>query len=120
MQQVITITPNGGLHSLQTKRGHGVDLRQFGHAEIHRATIIEWVSEEQAWQIAFLDRDGSVADWLDRDLWYAVNAALLPNGVTRVSPYGNTLLFSDYEDAVAAEIETINQAKLTGYKLPGQ
>ncbi len=55
--QVITITPSGEMQSLQRKRGRGVDVRQFGHAAIERASEITWNEPQQCWHGRLLDRN---------------------------------------------------------------
>lgn len=122
MKQVISITPEGSLHGLQVKQGKGVDLRQFGHADIRRATNIEWVEEDQRWQIAFLDKDGCVSCYLTREVWETAhgypNAAYIagPEGDVTMG-FGLVYLFADYEDAVEAEVRCINAAKISGNKV---
>ena len=42
MRQVITVKPFGQMEGLQHKKGQGIDLRQFGNAEINRASEVLW------------------------------------------------------------------------------
>ena len=50
-QQVITVGPDGSISGLQVKPGQGVDLRDFGAANIKRASEIVFSEEAQLWYV---------------------------------------------------------------------
>lgn len=111
-KQLIIVDPTGALRGLDHKR-RGVDLRQFGRAEIERATLIEWDSQRQGWYIKWCS-EGKSETWnsaefsvLDRDKF---------EGVMRGINYyhKDLVLFRDYEDAVTAEVAVIQQLQKTG------
>lgn len=119
----LTIGPDGRLTGLQTKKGQGCDLRQFGKAEIVRTTLIEWVASEQKWHIRFLKKgpfQGLVTAGLI--LMY------VPHGFHPDAYYSKPLpwwakwmwwkkrplvgLWTDYEDAVRTEIALVQAIRL--------
>jgi hypothetical protein len=111
-KQLIIVDPTGALRGLDHKR-RGVDLRQFGRAEIERATLIEWDSQRQGWYIKWCS-GGKDNVWgvdhllaLDPDKFDEV-----ARGVTFFHP--TMVLFKDYEDAIAAEVAIIQQLQKTG------
>ena len=120
-QQVITIAPGGAMSGLQRKRGRGVDVRQFGHASIERASEITWNEDQQAWTVHVLNY--AAVRWMThtmgrehlgatlgklqwsramptREMGEASAFASLPKGAVEL-PEG-WLAFEDYDDAVAA------------------
>jgi hypothetical protein len=108
--QVISVKTDGSIKGLQFK-GKGIDLRDFGHAAIKRATDIEWCETEQKWKIKFLQ--GRLRNrYADRFL-----CAFLAQGRddTAVDGGEGLLLFNDYDSAVATEVELI-QAAVKGGK----
>jgi hypothetical protein len=58
VQQIITISADGTVSGLQRKPGQGIDLRQLGHADIKRASLIEWDEAAQAWFVDVLQDAG--------------------------------------------------------------
>lgn len=115
MQQVITIHPDGSIFGLQHKRGQGLDLRQFGEAEIKRETLIEWCQPIQKWYIRWADSAGGV--WSEDTFSNSdVDPEDFGGSLRRESLLGDdsTLYFADYEDAVAAEIAVIQSLQLSG------
>jgi len=116
-QQVITIRPDGSLFGLQHKRGKGVDLRGFGHAEIKRVTLIVWDAKSQHWYIRFNDErvDGRInkgqGTW-GTDLFHAAGVNYHDYRGTR--GFLSTILFRDYEDAVDAEIAVVQSLQKCG------
>ena len=107
--QVISVKTDGSIKGLQFK-GKGIDLRDFGHAAIKRATDIEWCETEQKWKIKFLQ--GRLRNrYADRFL-----CAFLAQGCDDTAvDGGGLLLFNDYDSAVAMEVELI-QAAVKGGK----
>lgn len=115
MQQVITILPDGSLFGLQHKQGQGVDLRQFGKADIKRATLIEWEANIQKWYIRWADSEQGI--WSEDTFSNAdVDPEDFGGSLRRDSLLGDdsSLYFAEYEDAVAAEIAVIQSLQLTG------
>ena len=68
MRQVITIGPDGMMSGLQVKPGKGLDLRQFGRAEIERASEVLWDSDRQGWIVEC--RKGVYAGCLLGNAWW--------------------------------------------------
>ena len=132
--QVITITPSGEMQSLQRKRGRGVDVRQFGHTAIERASEITWNEPQQCWHVRLLNRN--VLEWMypkqsrmiergegatlnmlhwsrampTREMGEISAFANLPKGATSLPP--SWLAFEDYDDAVAAEVAFLDALRL--------
>jgi len=117
MKQVITVGPNGELFGLDHKN-KGVQLRDFGHAETKRATLIEWDSAEQGWIIRSFTPGTETTDPTTGDPWTVTdwenstpwNCPLPASAEIRDG--SDVLLFADYDEAVAAEVVVI-QARQT-------
>ena len=111
-KQLIIVDPTGALRGLDHKR-RGVDLRQFGRAEIERATLIEWHSEKQGWYIKWCSV-GKSNTWGTKE--FSVLDQVKFDEVIRGTTYfhQNMVLFKDYEDAVTAEVAVIQQLQKTG------
>lgn len=111
--QLISILPDGSMVGLQMKPGKGVDLRQFGKADIERSSLIEWDAEEQGWYVLILNYrhpDGRVAAVvLDRDLFNELT--ILPRHRT-VRESDNAMIYDEYDDAVLCEIEAVQSLRL--------
>ena len=107
MKQLITVAPDGSISGLQMKRGHGIDLREFGNADIQRTSLIEWSSAEQRWFIRFLHRkDGgpecySCSDFHKFGIW-PLHSTVDADGV---------MYFDDYEDAVDVEVDVVQATR---------
>lgn len=128
MQQVITIAKDGTISGLQHKKGKGIDLRQFGHAEIERASEIEWNEVAQCWHVVPLSEN--VVRWMlgrsdtratmKLSHWTRTVGTAAPEGSCPVPmmprPAGNDcwLGFDDYEDAVKAEVAFLNALRRRG------
>lgn len=108
LTQTIDIGPCGEMTSLQFK-GRGVDLREFGKAEIVRSSLIEWDSDRQAWYVKFLR--GRMADQclLVGDF----HTLKLPTRLmcNAGEPPQNKAYFLEYEEAVFAEVEAIQKMR---------
>lgn len=107
-QQVITIGADGQVAGLQRKKGQGVDLRQFGDAEIVRASEIVFHAPTQEWEIHVLQ--GELAG---KVLTYPLVGLILG---TRVSVRGKdlTVRFGDYDDAVKMEVAVLDALRIRG------
>lgn len=116
MKQVITVTPEGVIEGLQHKKGRGMDLRQFGEADIQRASEIVWVAgHSQKWVIRLMVGVLNGA-FVTPKSWQLMTGKewtgdTLP-GLTVA--LGEVLAFDDYDDAVAAEIEYLDAVRITG------
>ena len=110
-KQLIIVDPTGALRGLDHKK-RGVDLRQFGRAEIERATLIEWDSQKQGWYVKWYSGDQKV--WGAQEYEELGSEALtkVMRGTTYFHP--KLVLFKDYEDAVTAEVAVIQQLQKTG------
>jgi hypothetical protein len=115
-QQVVTVHPDGSVSGLQRKRGDGLDLRQLGRADIKRASHIVWCAEAQRWFIDVLD--GPFAGCMITARMYentlGERQASIARSTAHVGKWGE-LLFPDYEDAVAVEIEVLDGMRLRGW-----
>lgn len=130
MNQVITIGTDGSLSGLQRKRGKGLDLLQFGHAEIERASEITWNEPAQCWHVLVL-RD-QVCEWMIGPVAYVSMGATLTqlnwqDSVGTPMPDGSYAIptlsggevsgwlgFDDYDDAVAAEVKFLDSMRVRG------
>jgi hypothetical protein len=109
-KQLITIGVGGSLTGLQMKKGAGLDLRKFGPAAIVRSTEIEWDEEQQKWFVHFLQgqRKDTVLTRTDFHE-YVVPPIHQTVGEAKLNgwKWQDAMLYSDYEDAVAAEVAAI-------------
>lgn len=113
MQQVISISPDGGLSGLLHKPGKGVDLRQFGKCDIARVSLVEWDEDNQLWYIKFLKGPYAGQDCTDKLLSECGLNTKTLRGFVRVPSAGKSL-FHDYDDAVAVEIAIFNELRRSG------
>lgn len=118
-KQIITVGPDGSLFGLLHKRGQGINILSLGHAKVERVTLIELCEERQAWFIkatkathegpicwtpAFIRASGVDPDTLEGRVFPKARGTL-----------GDTVAyFSDYEDAVAAEVAVIQALQVAG------
>lgn len=122
IRQVITIAANGVMSGLQRKPGEGLDLRQFGKADIKRASLIEWDEAKQSWFIDILQEAGK------GKLTYAAFIEQFPGAGTlkldELCPSGwdvefptdkNPLTFTEYHEAVRVEIAYLDALRLAGH-----
>jgi hypothetical protein len=101
--QVISVKADGSITGLQFK-SKGLDLRDFGSASIKRATEIEWCENSQRWTIRFLQ--GQLKDtYATRYLCTVFNVDLASRKGLKV--INSVLLFEDYDNAVAMEVDLI-------------
>ena len=110
--QVITIGKDGSISGLQRKPGQGIDLRQFGKADIQRASLIEWASDTQGWYINVLQEAGK-----GRVHAHNLKAAGIENAADdfpHVLGRHGCLYFAEYEDAVKVEIAYLDALRLSG------
>ncbi len=110
---------------MQRKRGRGIDVRQFGHAQIERASEITWNEDQQAWTVHVLNY--AAVRWmmtntmgrehLGTTLTMIQWLQALP-GCPPARPKGainlpeGWLAFEDYDDAVAAEVAFLDALRL--------
>lgn len=110
----------GGVSGLHF-RGNGIDLTQFGTANVKRCSEVLWHDKLQLWYCEFRQGrlDGSVL--LQEQVAYAAAAYAghqLPVCVNMVPVDGDpTAYFSSYDEAVAAEIVVIQGHALLGEPL---
>lgn len=103
-KQLITIAADGSISGLQMKKGKGLDLRQFGPVSIIRSTEIEWDEKKQKWFVHFLRGEMS-GKTLTGTMLVGDETTPVP-GIAGIREDG-TLLFDDYDTAVAAEVVMI-------------
>lgn len=131
-RQVITIAPDGSMSGLQRKPGQGIDLRQFGKADIKRASLIEWDEDAQMWFIDVLQDAGKgkvnlakikaafevddqgainkVAEITGRDTAHTRSAYFdCPSDDEHI-----LFVFDDYDDAVKVEVAYLDALRLRG------
>lgn len=119
VKQKLFVNPDGSIEGLQVKKGKGVDLRQFGKANIKRASEIVWNEDNQMWFIKILVgvfKDLSVSKELfervvnsDEDI-----DSIRFNIFAKVH---NVLYFEDYDEAVAEEIKFLDAVRTKRHKL---
>lgn len=114
-KQVITVSLDGKLSGLDHKN-KGLDLRQFGKANIQRATLIEWDSYRQLWFIRWECGEHSSDIWTD-ELFdtFGVDVESLGGSIYRDElEDSNIVCFTDYDEAVRAEVAVIQAMQLSG------
>jgi hypothetical protein len=108
--QVISFKADGSIKGLQLK-AKGLDLRNFGNASIKRATEIEWWEDSQRWAIRFLQ--GKLkGTYATRYLCTVFNVDL--DNRERLKVVKSVLLFEDYDNAVAMEVELLQAMMKSG------
>lgn len=107
-KQVISIAPDGSMQGLRRKKGNGLDLRTFGNAEVERVSEILFDGDEQKFYVQFLT--GELAG---RKLTFPLYSAITGKTVFFKNEQP-VMLFDEYEDAVAAEIETLDTIRERG------
>lgn len=110
-RQVITIAPSGAMSGLQRKPGQGLDLRQFGKADIRRASLIEWAEDVQGWYIHVLQEAGK-GRVHENDLKAA--GVAVPDGIAFTVGRRGALYFDEYDDAVKVEIIYLDALRAKG------
>lgn len=118
--QLIKIDPNGAAKGLQFKK-KGINLQSLGKARTKRVTDIRWDDDRQAWKIVFLmgslggkELDMSFVEKLkDHSPMFEVLGKArgsYPIHDAVGVPCG-TIFWDDYDDAVTAEVEFIQQTR---------
>ncbi len=110
MSQVITIRKDGSIFGLDHK-SRGLDLRRFGNASTQRATLIDWDEDRQRWTIEWFRRHNDTtwtseefkAVGLTHELFQGEQFETMMDGTGIETP----VYFTEYEDAVAAEVAVI-------------
>lgn len=110
--QIISIDAAGCMSGLQVKRGAGLDLRQFGRAQIERVSLVTWDESEQAWYVDILKAPEEFRGVLTTSNWFRAGVCQAGRGST-VRGDG-ALLFAEYEDGVAAEIAYLDALRVRG------
>jgi hypothetical protein len=99
------------MSGLQRKPGQGIDLRQFGKADIKRVSEIEFNEKTQMWFVHVL-----------RGPWQGIclarghmldNLGSIPVGGS-VNADSLIVEFADYDDAVKAEVAFLDAVRLKG------
>jgi hypothetical protein len=104
--QVITIQKNGTISGLERKQGQGVDIKQFGEAEVLRSSEVLWDSPKRAWYVSWLNRKEVLGEYLTTAQLYRVAGECISgDGIA---------LFTTYEDAVEAEIKVLDYHRIRG------
>lgn len=102
------------MSGLQHKKGKGLDLRQFGRAQIERASHIIWEEATQLWLVEVLT--GPYAgQTLTRKLWMlGVGSETVAHLAVPEAGDDSPLGFDDYEEAVQAEVAFLDALRLQG------
>lgn len=123
MRQVITIEPGGIMSGLQRKPGQGLDLREFGKCSIERASEICWDDTAQKWFVKITSRHQG---FIDRYMTFISGAMTELDFECMTGKFGDPneldpyddgtaiAYFDNYDDAVKAEIEFLDAARLKG------
>lgn len=106
-RQVITVHPDGTLSGLQVKPGKGIDLRQFGTANIQRASEVLFNEDRQQWFVEV--RKGRYAG--KQITWTML--AMATGQVFKMKANDPVAHFDEYDDAVNAEIAVLDHIRLT-------
>lgn len=118
-EQVITITADGSIKGLQRK--DGFDLRQMGEADINRVSEVVWEKQNQKWYVKFLQSETVLLFEYDRILDEFLIQAADENWpfekwkeLYYTTVHTPTAYFDEYEDAVQAEIKTLDYLRIVG------
>jgi hypothetical protein len=111
-QQVVTISPTGEISGLQ--RRSGLDLRQFGKAQIERVSEVLWHEQRQQWFVKFLT--GPLAGKLATRtiLVCATGSGTIDSVKADVDAETDVLYFAEYDDGVKAEITVLDGFRKKG------
>lgn len=102
MEQVITIKQDGSVETLRAKKGHGLDLREFGETKMERVSEVLLDEGTQKYYVKFLT--GALAGrLLTRGLYAGVMELDFP-----INKMHEPELFAEYEDGVEAEVAVLN------------
>lgn len=117
--QLIQIGPSGAVRSLQVKRGRGLDIRTLGPASIVRSSLIEWNEPRQQWEVIF-----QTGELTGQPLTHGMCSEVgihLPTPARGGDFYpacsDEVAGFSDYEDAVVAEVRFIQATRRAGQEV---
>jgi len=105
-QQLISIAVGGAMTGLQLKRG--LDLRQFGNANIVRSSLIEWDEGKQKWFIQLLNPHAVVT----QTMLHQAGVEVPSTADCDFNAGCGILFFDEYEDAVVCEVEVIQAIRL--------
>lgn len=113
MKQQVIIKPDGSVSGLDFKK-KGLPLTQLGKAKTKRVTDIVWDEESQKWVIKFLmgELEGSLLAY-SHITKMGLPLPPVDNNLEARDTDG-VLLFSDYDDAVSAEVFFIQAARRQG------
>lgn len=112
MSQVITIHTDGAISGLQVKPNKGLDLRTLGKADIQRASEVLFDTDAQQWFVEI--RKGKYEGQVITYDFYSEKTGK----ATLYHTSEPRMLFDEYEDAVACEIETLDAIRLReGHKV---
>ncbi len=100
--QVLSISNTGVMQSLRKKKGQGIDLRTFGNTEVERVSEVLFDDTAQKFYVTFLA--GLLAG---RKLTYQLYSAVTGKTTAFINSKP-VMLFDDYEDGVAAEVEVLD------------
>lgn len=108
--QVVTIGPDGSLTGLQYEGDKGLDLKQFGRAEINRASEVIFCTDRQQWHVEFRHAGAYSGKALTNSLLAAARGHAVSPAVGAEDP----AYFATYAQGVAGEIDTMNYLRLSG------
>jgi hypothetical protein len=112
--QVLTANRDGSLEGLQRKGG--VDLRKMGEVDINRASEVSWSKTAQKYYIIFYTPSRSPFSSLGSWLWEKiVDGSLTRHDMTSPMKDFGMAYFKEYEEAVEAEIKTLDYLRVKGF-----
>jgi hypothetical protein len=115
MKQIITIDTLGNIETLKRKKGKGIDIAPLVKKQtIQRISLVEWDEENQKWFLTL--QLGTLAGCvMSHEIVRRVTGAVIAAEIAPDAENARTaLLWDDYDDAVKAEVEIIEQARLAG------
>jgi hypothetical protein len=122
MRQIIHVFDGGGCMTLRQPKGQGIDLREFGDVHIERVSSIEFQHMAQKFFIKFA-KNGAVLTYhelfesglihRDGELYGMTLDGSLSHTREHRTHGVDIALFSEYEDAVKAEVAYIQWLRTT-------
>ena len=108
-RQVISFHATGIVSGLQRKPGEGLDLRSLGTADIRRASEVLWDQTTQKWYVKITLGKYKGIVITNRMREAASTHTILAN----IDTYTAHALFTEYDDAVSAEIAVLDHIRCT-------
>ena len=115
MKQVVTIKRDGSIEGLHRPK-KGLDLRKMGEVDIKRASEVMWSKSAQKHYVNFYEASKSPFTCLGSWLWEKIqNGTLTKKDMTHPMKDFGIAYFKEYEEAVEAEIKTLDYLRINGF-----